>query len=90
MAREIVITESEILSALADARKVRVPDPPGAFVASELAKKNRVSKSVIWAQVAALKAKGLIESLQVHREGSDGRQMMVQAYRILRAPKARR
>ena len=86
MAR-VVLSESEIIEALHNARRSTVPDPPGAFTVSDLAKKAHVAHRTIREQISALRAKGLIEEFRVHRDGSDGRQIMVRAYRILRAKK---
>lgn len=87
MATKIVLSEAEIVEALRSARRCTVPDPPGSFVVSELAKKTRQGQRTLRQQVEALRAKGLIESLKVHREGSDGRQILVSAYRILKEAK---
>ena len=86
MAR-VVLSESEIIEALHNARKSDVPDPPGAFTVADLAKKAHCATRTIREQIAALRAKGLIEDFRVQRDGSDGRQIMVRAYRILRAKK---
>ena len=86
MAR-VVLSESEIIEALHHARRSDVPDPPGAFTVAELSKKAHCAARTIREQITALRAKGLIEQFRVQREGSDGRQITVNAYRILRAKK---
>lgn len=90
MARQIELSESEIVQALRDARRVDQPDPPGAFIVSEMAKKTGQSPRTVRQQITALREKGLIETVKVHRRGSDGRYIQVTAYVILKAPKARR
>lgn len=85
MAR-VELSESEIIEALRNARRNKEPDPPGAFVPSEMAKKTGQAPRTIREQIAALRERGMIETVKVHREGSDGRQIQVNAYRILKEP----
>lgn len=87
MAKVIELSESEIVAALQSARSERAPDPPGAFVISELARSSHQAPQTIRLQIRALRAKGLIEDVKVARVGSDGRLMTVNAYRILKQAK---
>ena len=64
-----------------------IPDIDPRICCLMMAAMKLVAARTIREQINALRAKGLIEQFKVQREGSDGRQITVNAYRILRAKK---
>lgn len=78
------ISEKELLDALAASRGPTA-DPRGAFVVSELATSSGIPDRTIRGRLARLKKLGLVEVLRVTREGIDGRQTPVPAYRLRKA-----